>query len=351
MAISCNPSRKGLITGIVICCYAFGAFCFNLLVTFLINPNNIKPDQEHKVNGKTQYLFGKSVSYNLPRMFLILGSIYTGIFIFSFFLIHFTIDKKQIDKKQIDKNLDKKESIDDCNSINIDCNKDSNQHLKVSDGPISSVESSEDNENSKIKDLKKDEDKEVKLKSVFASLQFYQIFFSTWFLTLSSYFIMANIKTLGLELGYNDNFLTIVGSVGSILNGILRPLWGMALDKTSYRVTVTALAILQLVICLTFPFVMEIKACFLIWYSILCSCIGGVNTQLVPISISIYGQKTGIKVFSFLMIAITFSNISLYLIQYFVLTNVKDPDIYFSLAGLCGAVAIYSQFFKQKSFE
>ena len=289
-------------------------------------------------------------------MFIILASIYSGIFIISLVLIHFTSEKKVTEKYS-----DKKISIHIENANNLDTHKESNHELKVINGNNFSSEISQNDENSHIiqngenskvsQNDEKNKDEEIKLRLVFCSLQFYQIFFSTWILALSSYFIMANIKTLGFELGYNDSFFTIVGSVGSILNGVLRPLWGLALDKTSYKATLIILAIIQLLICSTFPFVMKFKVCFLIWYSILCSCIGGVNTQLVPISIKIFGPKTGIKVFSFLMIAITLCNISLCLIQYFVIKNVQDPEIYFSLAGFCGLVAGLGLFFREKEIQ
>lgn len=57
------PNNKGLVSGLIVAGFGFGAFFFGFISTAIINPNDEKAD---KLNGK---FFPKSVSDNVPYMF------------------------------------------------------------------------------------------------------------------------------------------------------------------------------------------------------------------------------------------------------------------------------------------
>ena len=269
-------------------------------------------------------------------MFIILASIFLFIFILAFTLIYFA--SCQIDKKKVVVSENSNSEKNDQNKFN----------LKISEESHNLSQISHHDEDQHLEIEKKRLGNEVSLKMIFASLQFYQVFLSAWILALAGLFTTANFKTLGLELGFDDKFLTLVGSVGSVLNGVLRPFWGLSMDKSSYRLTNTVIACIQIVICFTFPFIEKINVCFLIWIAVLYSCVGGVNTQLVPISIKIYGPVTGIRVFSFLILSMGFCNLTLYLIQIFAVESIGDRKIFFAFGGICGIAGILSAFIKEK---
>ena len=46
--------------------------------------------------------------------------------------------------------------------------------------------------------------------------------------------VAANFKIYGFEKIKNDAFLTTVGSIAALCNGILRVAWGIAYDKFSF---------------------------------------------------------------------------------------------------------------------
>lgn len=47
--------------------------------------------------------------------------------------------------------------------------------------------------------------------------------------------IASNYKLYGEKMGYDDNFLSSIGTVGSIFNGISRIFWGGLMEKLSMR--------------------------------------------------------------------------------------------------------------------
>ena len=57
------PNNKGLVSGLIVAGYGFGAFFFGFISTGIVNPDDVK------VNKKEGSLFPKSVSDNVPHMF------------------------------------------------------------------------------------------------------------------------------------------------------------------------------------------------------------------------------------------------------------------------------------------
>ena len=53
------PNNKGLVTGIVLCGFGFGAFFFNMISSKVVNPDGVNSD-----NG----VFDPSVANNVPKM-------------------------------------------------------------------------------------------------------------------------------------------------------------------------------------------------------------------------------------------------------------------------------------------
>ena len=60
------PDNKGLVSGLVVGGYGFGAFIFGFVSTHIANPHNLKTAH---VPGTSDKLFPKSVANEVPRMF------------------------------------------------------------------------------------------------------------------------------------------------------------------------------------------------------------------------------------------------------------------------------------------
>ena len=160
-------------------------------------------------------------------------------------------------------------------------------------------------------------------------------------------FSIASFKVIGLEYGYSDTFLTVVGSVGSAMNGTNRPLWGWLFDKKSYRLTYILLCTIEAAVCFTFPLISRSQGPFLIWICILYSCSGGTITQLAPISVKLFGKDVGFKVYALLFLANGFASMTVYFIQMYVILYLDSSKIFYVIGGLSAVALLLISFFKE----
>ncbi|OMJ68199.1 hypothetical protein SteCoe_34419 [Stentor coeruleus] len=287
ISLNCYPNNRGLITGVIICAFGLGSFFFNFVASFTANPNDSKP-QTYEVNGGSDKFFDESVAMNVPLMFRVLGFCYMAVTILALFLI-----------------------------------KDS--ELK---------------EENNVKE-------NVSIKSCFKSSPFYQIFFGILFSGTAGLFFVASFKTVGLQLSYDDGFLTIVGSIGSIFNGTSRIFWGILIDKTSFKTTYTCILTFQVILCLTFPLICNINYLFLIWTVIMFACLGGNYTLLPPIAIKLYGKITGVRIYAFFICSMGLASIFVYFIQLYVIKFLGYDYLFLVLSGLSLCPFISNMFFEE----
>ena len=66
------PNNKGLVSGIVLAGFGFGAFVFNFVATAIVNPDNVKADP---VTG----FFPLDVADRVPKMIKILSACWLGL--------------------------------------------------------------------------------------------------------------------------------------------------------------------------------------------------------------------------------------------------------------------------------
>lgn len=377
IAIACFPEKKGLIAGIIVGCFALGAFFFNFIATGIANPENKKP-VEFIVNGVKEKFFEKDVAENVPKMFLILASIYLVIISIGILLIEDIDIKPAVNnalpgQPQEGGRLEKTKTIDyhDIKHLNYKDNdaESSKAHTHFHSEGMSDEErdhsheeqsedhnegQSEENKIEENKDEKKSEYKRVQTLMVNPELdlnvyqalmtrQFHQIFWPYLLSGMTGLFAAASFKTIGIKYSYDDEFLTIVGSIGSIMNGTMRPLWGFFFDKTSFRVVYLVILSLQIALCFTFPSVNKFKPSFLIWIVILTVCSGGHFTILAPTAVRIYQRGTGAKIYSFLIIAIGVSCLIVYFIQ--VYATDLGPSVFYYIIGGFSCVSLISTIF------
>lgn len=287
ISLNCYPNNRGLITGVVICAFGLGSFFFNFVASFTANPNDEKP-QSYEVNGGNDKFFDETVALNIPSMFRVLGFCYLAVTILALFLIK-------------DSELKEENNIEG----------------------------------------------EVSLKSCFESSQFYQICFGILFSGTAGLFFVASFKTIGLQLLYDDAFLTIVGSIGSIFNGTSRIFWGILIDKTSFKKVYSYILITQIFLCATFHFICKIDYLFLIWNAILFACLGGNYTLLPPIAIKLYGKINGVRIYAFFICSMGLASIFVYFIQLYVVRFLGYDYLFFVLSGISFCPLISNIFFEE----
>lgn len=393
IAISCYPERKGLIVGITEGIYSLGTFFFNFIATAIVNPENKEP-VEYTIDGKTEMFFEREIAENVPKMFLILASIYLVVFIIGLLLIEdIDINLPKNSNQSVSNNSEDKTKSNDCKDsqyldcrdrkddenisklhthfhseihseihsihleIRSDLNSDSRseshsdshsdgEHDHMHDGENGNWEKTQNKriEYKKMPTLIMNPDLNLTVFQVLKTVQFHQIFWGYLLSAMTGLVASASFKSIGIKLSYDDTFLTIVGSVGSIMNGISRPLWGIFFDKTSFKIVYIIILFTQIVLCFTFPSVSNYKAAFLIWIVILMICSGGHSTILAPVSVRIYNREAGAKVFSILMLSVGISCLIVYFIQVYA-TEYLDPSIFFYIVGGLSCCSFISTIF------
>lgn len=90
------PKKKGMVSGIILSCYSFGAIIWSFFTTYLVNPNNTLPSLVI-MNGKNRDLLfseDSDVVANVPHMLRVLSYAYFGIVI----LAVLCISKKETER-------------------------------------------------------------------------------------------------------------------------------------------------------------------------------------------------------------------------------------------------------------
>jgi hypothetical protein len=78
-------------------------------------------------------------------------------------------------------------------------------------------------------------------------------------------YISLIFKNYGLENISSDQFITIVGTIGSVSNGLSRSFWGNLIDVFPYKIVFGTLIAIQIVIGFTMELVVTSKPLYMIW--------------------------------------------------------------------------------------
>ena len=97
-------------------------------------------------------------------------------------------------------------------------------------------------------------------------------------------FFMSTYRNYSAKVLKDDEFITIVGSLGGFASGI-RFVWSPLVDKFGYKKVYGCILIVQLIISFTFCFVVSIKPLYLIYLCLIFWC-EGAHYTLVPIIIA-----------------------------------------------------------------
>mmetsp|Transcript_18595 Transcript_18595/g.16473 ORF Transcript_18595/g.16473 Transcript_18595/m.16473 type:complete len:310 (+) Transcript_18595:572-1501(+) len=133
------------------------------------------------------------------------------------------------------------------------------------------------------------------------ALRDYRIYIVTFAVCLSlvqGTFVSFVFKNYGLENIPNDAFITTVGTIGAIMNGISRSFWGILVDKFPYKYVFGSLLLIQIVLGFTIQLVVSNKILYLIWIALSYFCLGGHFSMTPTVCAQLYGAKTGSRIYS-----------------------------------------------------
>ncbi|CAI2368754.1 unnamed protein product [Moneuplotes crassus] len=292
------PERKGLITGIVLGAFGFGAFVFGFISFALANPNNHTPQIEVP-GGK---IFGPETAeaQGAMRMLRINCAIWFGLILTS--VICVTKKPKQSETiKTEEETTERPESPQE----NIPILNASDTIMTSSDGNnLSNIKSGSTSLCIKDPNVKSVNTPNIPFKAALKDYRTYLVCGSIFFSLIQSSFVNVNFKNYGLKKIPDDQFITLVGTLGSVFNGLSRSGWGYLVDKFQFRFVFGAILVVQMAIGFSFQFIVEVKALYLIWVIITYACLGGHFAMPPSVFARMYGPITGGKIHGVLYICL-----------------------------------------------
>lgn len=102
----------------------------------------------------------------------------------------------------------------------------------------------------------------------------------------------------------DDYTLTIIGSFGSIANGLSRMFWGPVQDKKSFTFVYRTILALELIVCLTLYWAVHVSP-FVYTIVIFCAfnCLGAHFVMFPGLIIKVFGMRAGGQLYSILYVA------------------------------------------------
>ena len=229
------PDHKGRVTGIILTGFGFGSAIFNILLTELVNPNNIQANLfiDHEV------YFEKPVSDNFTTSLRILSIIYLGLTIISLLLIDNTT--------------------------------------------VSHVQNTDS--------ITQSEHEPIKFTSLISTINFWKISLMVFCSISAGFYIVGNYKTFGQTFIDDDKFLALVGSFGALTDGVSRPFWGAFLDWTSFKKAYVFMLTLEISVLLSIYHLASIKELYLIAVGVIWSTKGAQYVLFATLCGKMYGKR------------------------------------------------------------
>ena len=189
------PERKGLVSGVIIGGFGFGAFIFGFISTAIANPNNLKPSVPHDGSGFSDNLFPVEVAVNVPTMLRTCLTYWTALAIIS------------------------------CLCVSRNPEYDQNR---------ASGEKEPSTRNPTRPEKAKQDDTYITVKEALSTRRFWHM---ALMLLFGIYYglMLVNIYKLAAQDVLSDKVLTIAGAVGSVCNGTSRIVWASFQDKYGFK--------------------------------------------------------------------------------------------------------------------
>uniref|UniRef100_A0A0K2TEQ3 Major facilitator superfamily (MFS) profile domain-containing protein n=1 Tax=Lepeophtheirus salmonis TaxID=72036 RepID=A0A0K2TEQ3_LEPSM len=212
LAMKCFPDKRATISGIVTAGLGIGGFFFNELQTLYLNPSNLLPNELAKKGGsydslsstnilfKENYFDQSEVLDRVPGILKILGIVYGILLSLGVFLMwdSFPCFTPQDGSYYTDYDCEEKELLDRT-------------------------------EDSSVNQFKRN------LYFIINQVEFRSLWLTRFFIILINNTFISFYKAFGQTFIKNDLLISTTGSIGGIANFLGRFVFGLLMDKTSYK--------------------------------------------------------------------------------------------------------------------
>jgi MFS family permease len=138
----------------------------------------------------------------------------------------------------------------------------------------------------------------VSLKEVFSERTVYVLLPITAFAASWGIYQINMYKIFGAEHIDDDQFLSMIGSVGAVCNGLSRFLWAYTMEHYGFKTMILVLITIQAIICSTIYYIVSSKALYMLWISISMACSGGVAVMASSECGQLFGHMMGGRIAS-----------------------------------------------------
>ncbi len=131
-------------------------------------------------------------------------------------------------------------------------------------------------------------------KTILKSLDFWLLYFISFFQIFYGYYIINIYKSLGASKIRNDYLLTLIGSTASLLNGLSRIVWSTLLDFFTFNQVYRVLLAIQILMIVSLEWSLS-KSAYLYFANVCISmiCEGAITSILPTETISHFGEVRG----------------------------------------------------------
>jgi MFS family permease len=136
-------------------------------------------------------------------------------------------------------------------------------------------------------------------------------------------FVAFNFKEYGFLYLTDDHFLSLLGSLGSVTNGVFRMLLGIFMDYIPFKMIMLFNLGVFIVSCATIVFSVKLSATYLITVVLTYGCYGSLYSIFPTQTVRILGRQIGPKVYYLTFIGFSFGGIIQYVFHKFLVDEYK----------------------------
>ena len=318
------PSKKGLVSGIVVGGFGFGSFIFGFISLAIANPNGENPTL--KVDGGKIFEPENPISSNAPKMIRFNCLLWTILWLIT---LPFLRRKRlpQIEEVFVDE--DNQDLLDEDTNGEIEEEHYHQHHTRKSTFVLN---------------------RDPSILEGILSLRSLHIWALIFWSSIFPYYIASNFKSYGSIDIPDDQFMTIVGAVGASLNGLSRIWWATLFDYFGFKKVYLCLVAIDITIAFTFDLIHEVKFLYLLWVWIGFTCLGGHFSLFPSLCAKIFGPRSGGKIYSILFTAFAAATITNYILsRQSSKGHIGYTTLFYILAWMAVAAFVLALFFNESS--
>jgi MFS family permease len=275
------PERKGLITGIVVAGFGCGAFVFGGLATVLTNPSGLNTDESG------YFPSGSSVCNNVPSMFRTLGAVYAVLFTIAAYLIE---EPRGAAVSLYSTDPEKNGQVNGYFAASInDIDRSSSRTASTA---LSGFKEKLEVDVSST--LSNPEIAEIDTRQLITNSLAWQLAICYVMTVAGGMYLAGTYKTYGqIYFKNREIFLSTIGGVASIFNGLGRLAWGYIADSIGVINALSTLAFSFSVIIWLYPLtaMWENEIAFSMFTFCIFFFVGGNFALYLPLTIQLFGSK------------------------------------------------------------